>query len=101
MGKELQTPLKELSPEERKRDAKGWLCRSCAANIVAAYSRRYGVRLDEAYLELLQLGQGSRAAIACYEVPGIEWEYRFAGGEETICPKEHEDPVDDDELFAN
>jgi len=67
--------------------------------MVAAYSRRYGVRFDEAYLELLELGQGNSAAIAYYDARGIEWECQFPGGEETICAKPQKHSTGDDGLF--
>lgn len=101
MGKKGQTSRGKFSAEERKRDAKGWIRRSDAANMVAAYSKRYGVRFDDAYLELMELGHGNRAAIAYYEARGIEWEYQFPGGEETICPKSTKPTIDDTELFKD
>lgn len=52
-------------------DAKSWIRRSDAANMVAAYSKKYAVRFDDAHLELLDLFPFPSASGGHPAAPGL------------------------------
>lgn len=95
MPKRKRTSKKKLTGEARLKDAKRWLHRHPPKDLIAGYSRRYGVSHMTAIDDLMGLGYYDEIYIQQYEKEGIEWEYRVEPltGEMVVVPKgteEHE-----------
>ncbi len=93
MSKRKRQAKKKLAGNGRLRDAKKWLLNYPQNNLIAAYSKRYGVTPDVAEEELMRLGYYDDICMQRYEQNGIEWEYRVEplSGEMFVVPKGIED----------
>ena len=94
MSKRKRQAKKKLSGKGRLNDARRWLeNRPGQKDLVASYSKRYGVSADVAEKELLTLGYYDEILIQRYEKAGIKWEYRVEplSGEMLVVPEGTED----------
>jgi len=95
MSKRKRQSKRKLSGKGRLKDANKWLSNHPQADLISAYSRRYGVSHVIAQDELMELGYYDELYIQHYEKEGIEWEYRVEplSGDMVVVPKgteEHE-----------
>ena len=93
MPKRKRAAKKKLTGKGRLNDAKRWLQNHPQTELVAAYSKRYGVNSQTAEDELMQIGYYDEVFIEHYEKEGIEWEYRVEplSGEMVVVPKGSDD----------
>ncbi|WP_462326126.1 hypothetical protein, partial [Desulfoplanes sp.] len=79
---------KKLVRDNRLNNAKRWLHKHPQKNLLAAYTKRYGVDPDIARDELMQLGFYDELCIQSYDKEGIDWEYRVEplSGEMFVVP---------------
>jgi hypothetical protein len=89
MPKKKAKTRQKLAPKARKQDALRWLMRDIPKNLLAAYSKRYGLAGGDAHVELIELGFDDTLRIQFYECEGTEWEYKMDGytGEMKVVPK--------------
>lgn len=97
MPKRKRQSKKKLLGKGRLKDAKKWLIDHPQKDLIAAYSKRYGVTAVMAEEELMGLGYYDELFIQHYEREGIEWEYKVEplSGEMVVVPK----GADDHELY--
>ena len=93
MSKRKRQSKKKLSNKGRLNDAKNWLARHPQKDLLAAYSKRYGVNITIADTELTTLGYYDELFIQHYEKEGIEWEYKVEplSGDMVVVPKDTKD----------
>ena len=79
----------KYTQEQRKKDARKWLMRHLARDLVDEYSRRYKISRAQAEHEVVSLGFRDEIRIQGFERDGIEWEYKVDGysGDMKVVPK--------------
>jgi hypothetical protein len=84
---------KKLTGKGRLKDASKWLSNHSQADLISAYSKRYGVSHVVAQDELMELGYYDELYIQHCEKEGIEWEYRVEplSGDMVVVPKDTEE----------
>ena len=94
MSKRKRQAKKKLAGKGRLNDARRWLeNHAIQKDLIASYSKRYGVSADVAEEELMALGYYDEMVIRRYEKAGINWEYRVEplSGKMIVVPEGTED----------
>lgn len=94
MPKRKRQSRKKLAGKGRLNDARRWLQNHpMQEDLLASYSKRYGVPDAVAEEELMALGYYDEILIQRYEKDGIKWEYRVEplSGEMVVVPEGTED----------
>ena len=89
MPKRKRQSKKKLVGKGRLNDAKKWLLNHTQKDLIASYTKRYGVEVAIAEGELIELGYYDDICIQHYENEGIEWEFRVepTSGDMVVVPK--------------
>lgn len=79
----------KFDTESRMKDAEVWLSEETPKDLLASYSKRYGVSSAISHDELFELGCADDLHIHFYESQGIDWEYKYDGNvdEMKVVPK--------------